>query len=336
MDKVNIIAGDLSGGGGEKWVRKFYEKNHEKFQIQLLLLGEEKEKEFNEVYVYPSRKRFKRRIFKTLWSLIKIVRNSKGQKWILASGLFNIITIPLIKSFGSPKKIIIRETNLPLFYNKHLKNFYSLLNLSDYVIAQSIEMKNQLIQLGVWAEKILIIHNPIEENRTISITKPVFSNIKLAYIGRYSHQKGIDRIVKAIDDGRLSLYSSLFFYGSGDIKIESNHKVKDLGWKSHINFEDFDILLFPSRWEGLPNIIIETISSGKPIITSKWQGGYEELRKYSNLFFLKDGWDGNIDDTIWEIINGFDETKYIENSRKVNLEFDEKKIYLQWIQILSD
>lgn len=336
MNKVNIIAGDISGGGGEKWVRKFYEKNYQEFSTQLYLLGEKKELQFEEKYVYPSTKRFKKRIFKTLYALLKIVRDSRNQKWILASGLFNVITIPIVKLFGSPQLIIVRETNLPLFFNKYLKILYPLLNLANFVIAQSYEMKMQLIQVGVRAEKIRIIYNPIEKNRTVAITEPTLSNVKLAYIGRYCYQKGTDRIISAIDDGRLSSYSSLFFYGSGDIKIESNNKIKDLGWKSHINFEDFDILLFPSRWEGLPNIILETISSGKPIITSKWRGGYEELKHYSNLFFLKDGWNGNINDAIDQVINRFNKNEYIENSKKINLEFDENKIYSQWIQILND
>ena len=60
--KTIIIGGDLTGGGGEKWIRRFYEVNKHNLNIDIVLFGEPKERIFNEIYLYPFQKKFKKRI----------------------------------------------------------------------------------------------------------------------------------------------------------------------------------------------------------------------------------------------------------------------------------
>lgn len=334
--KVNIVAGDIVGGGGEKWVRKFYEANRSNFQIRILLFGRSREFIFDEIYIYPSQRRFKKRIFKTILKFFWLVCNSRGQNWILASGMFNILTIPIIVFFGSPNKVIVRETNLPAQYNNKLKYFYRILNLANKVIAQSIEMERQLLMLGVKAKMIKIIHNPIDFESTVLEKNQDLSELRLAYIGRYTYQKGTDRILRAISENRLTKYSIINFFGSGDIEIESNEKIIDHGWNSSINWDEFDILLFPSRWEGMPNIILEAIANGKPVIAAKWKGGYEELSGFSNIYFLESGWNESIDKVIDDILDSFDKSRAYKNMKELNLRFNSVSIYKKWGQLLKE
>ena len=321
--KTIIIGGDLTGGGGEKWIRRFYEVNKDNLNIDIVLFGEPKERIFKEIYLYPYQKKFKKRIIPTLYSFFHYVKSEKNQNWILASGLFNIITVWIIRFFGRPNRIIVRETNLPIYYNPRLKHLYKLLNFSDSVVAQSEEMRDQLIKVGVNRSKILIISNPVEVRPPKPIKKSIPLKPRLGYIGRYTHQKGTDRILKAINEGRLTNFSKLSFFGKGDIKIHSTNNIFDLGWQSKIDFEDFDILLFPSRWEGMPNIIIEAISHYKPIIAYKWEGGFYELKDYHNISLLQQGWKGNIDLTIKKIVKNYDSAKLMASREKLFKNFNQ-------------
>lgn len=333
--KTNIIGGDLTGGGGEKWIRKFYEYNKNFINLDIILFGVIQELLYEEKYIYPSNKNFKQRAFSTLYSFIKYVFKSKNQNWLLASGVFNLLTISLIKFLGKPNKIIVRETNLPLYYKKHLRHFYRILNLADIVVAQSLDMKKQLIRVGVHNNKIIIINNPVDNKISVISKKEISDRPSMAFIGRFTFQKGVDRIILAIKEKRLTLFSKLFFYGKGDLEIPNLKRVYNQGWKSKINFDSFDILLFPSRWEGMPNIIIEAIMHGKPIIANKWEGGYDELKEFPNIYILKGNWEENIDPIVERIIKDYNNINFELILNNLENKFNQKDIYNKWQQLLK-
>ncbi len=78
-----------------------------------------------------------------------------------------------------------------------------------------------------------------------------------------------------------------------------------LGFKANVYpyLKKSDLLINPSYFEGFPNVVIEALSCGVPVICSKSHGGIKEIlknEKYGDLFE-----NGNTEDLMNKIINFF-------------------------------
>ncbi len=109
------------------------------------------------------------------------------------------------------------------------------------------------------------------------------------YVGRLSQEKGILTMLKAFEGTDFSL----IIIGEGDLRnevirySEENKNIKYLGFKSKneiINFmKKSKALIFPSEWyEGFPMVLVESLSTGTPIITSNI-GSQAEIVKDKHL-----------------------------------------------------
>lgn len=108
------------------------------------------------------------------------------------------------------------------------------------------------------------------------------------YIGRMIKLKGIDVLLKAFQlIARVNHSSVLLLVGSGPMEIELKDMSVDLNLSPRVIFtgyrrdvekilEIIDVFILPSWWEGLPNVLLEAMSHGKPVIASN-VGGVKEL-----------------------------------------------------------
>jgi glycosyltransferase involved in cell wall biosynthesis len=142
----------------------------------------------------------------------------------------------------------------------------------------------------------LQINNGIEYSPTLIFSSKKISKQHFCFIGRISKQKGIDLILGALlkrkDDIDFTIIGNI-----ENLKIYEKQKIqrikKETKIKLHLEnyqkissetFSRFSALIIPSRFEGLPYILLEAINHGIPIITSDCDGIYEVTKK-SNLVF---------------------------------------------------
>lgn len=85
------------------------------------------------------------------------------------------------------------------------------------------------------------------------------NNVKLLFIGSKDNQKYYEYLVKLVND--LNLNRKVYFLGHR----EDIPQIMSL----------LDIIVLPSSLEGLPRIIIEAMSSGKPVVASDIAGNRE-------------------------------------------------------------
>lgn len=111
----------------------------------------------------------------------------------------------------------------------------------------------------------------------------------LVCIGRLHHQKGIDWLLQAAADllSRLPDHD-LLIVGDGpdrtaltrlaESPAESN-RIHLVGWQPNVCgiLAACDALLLPSRWEGMPNVLIEAMASGLPVVATKVEGVQQVL-----------------------------------------------------------
>ena len=104
------------------------------------------------------------------------------------------------------------------------------------------------------------------------------ATLKLLCVGRLEPQKGIDRLLEALAPVARSLDFRLLVVGEGQQRAELMALRDRLGLGSRVHFlgasawhaagRQADLLLFPSRYEGMPLVPMEGVLAGCPVVLS--------------------------------------------------------------------
>jgi starch synthase (maltosyl-transferring) len=111
----------------------------------------------------------------------------------------------------------------------------------------------------------------------------------LLFVGRMEHQKGIDQlmlhaesILKQLPHHRLVLIGDGSWAPRWQAFSESSclaHRMEWLGHRSDVSdwMAKSELLLLPTRYEGMPNVVLEAMAHGLPIAVMRVQGIAEAL-----------------------------------------------------------
>ena len=168
----------------------------------------------------------------------------------------------------------------------------------DLVICQSYDMQHDLIaNFNLPVAKTAVINNPIDLSRIrTSINSGLHDNhnatnypdvIRLVAAGRLTYQKGFDLLIKAIamcGDDRFELV----ILGDGELREQLYLLATECGVLNKIKFAGFqrnpypffaqaDAFVLSSRFEGFPNVVLEALACGTPVIATPAPGGVREI-----------------------------------------------------------
>ena len=183
---------------------------------------------------------------------------------------------------------------------------------------------------------VRIIPNYIVLNNWVPSFKVSKEKKALIYIGRFSEQKNLISLSKALKNTNLKLI--LVGDGEGnekktlekslsdnkvDYKIFKRTNQKNL--KKIINLADAFIL--PSSYEGNPKILIEMMNYKVPIIATKVPG-IDNLVDNTNCLLIPDATENNIRKSILKFykLNNEKKKSLIQNAYKISLNYCLKKI----------
>lgn len=133
-------------------------------------------------------------------------------------------------------------------------------------------------------KKIKVIPNGVDISQYHMLKKSYKKKkIVISYIGRISPEKGPDIFINAIEKIHKKYPNCKFaLAGNGPSLDECKRQINLLGLSNickipgNINTYEYlkktDILIVPSRIDGRPNIILEAMASGVPVIASKTGG----------------------------------------------------------------
>jgi len=123
--------------------------------------------------------------------------------------------------------------------------------------------------------------NPPSADRSTLNLAPAAA--KLVFIGRLEPQKGLDLLLDAIARLPTEKRLSLAVLGAGPDRQQSEQQAERLGIANLVRFLGWrpnpaewiaaaDALALPSRWEGMPNVVLEAMAMGKPVIATNVEG----------------------------------------------------------------
>jgi glycosyltransferase involved in cell wall biosynthesis len=168
----------------------------------------------------------------------------------------------------------------------------------DRVIAVSQETREAVLRCGVPEAKVVVIHNAIVVKRYDPATVPK-GTIRARWqipegarvvgcVGRLSAEKGQRDLLAAANQIRDSHADVWFvFVGDGPDRADLERLVADLGlanrtvFTGHLEdvrpvYQDIDLLALTSHTEGFPNVVLEALCMGRPVLATD-VGGVREI-----------------------------------------------------------
>jgi len=223
--------------------------------------------------------------------------------------------------------------------------------LTDYIIAYSPILISEWY-LTPYRYKILIAHEHFLDFTTFTVTTPFPDRPPLiGYIGRLSAEKGVQHFVQTLP-AILSEQQDLrvLIGGDGQLKesIETTLDAEKItarvdlpGWISHDDLpkylDQLRLLVLPSYTEGLPNIMLEAMACGTPVLATPVGAIPDVIRDGETGFIMEDNSPECIARNVMRALSDPDLEGVADRGRRfVEGEFTFEKAVERWRGILQD
>lgn len=203
-------------------------------------------------------------------------------------------------------RIIVRSNSSPTGWNKNfIKNliFKFFLKRASSIIVNSLEFKNELKKK--FEANAIVIYNPLNKNEILKKSKEYVNfnffkskkYLKIINIARFTDQKDHLTIIKAFNEINKKIDSRLLLMGYGQNqrliinlikKYKLNKKIKILPYQDNPfkYLKMSDVFVLSSLYEGLPNVLLESLTLKKFIISSNCKTGPAEILKKGKFGLL--------------------------------------------------
>ncbi len=241
------------------------------------------------------------RVRANIFRLFNVLRHMKPDIVVSTMAHLNFAVLAL-RPFFPGTKFIVREAVTPSFlFASHprkrpiLKGLYHLLYpLADVVLSPSALIQQEFESLlGLRLSSHRLLYNPVDSRKlrpAILPERSAYERQQTHFVcaGRLHSQKGFDRLIDSLAGQVMPQGWKLSIMGEGPEHDDLERRIVKAGLESRISLAGFaqqpwpvmaaaDCFLLPSRWEGLPNAVLEALACGTPVIASAEAGGIDEI-----------------------------------------------------------
>ena len=255
--------------------------------------------------------------------------------WMLPSS----VTIDKWKSRSDPLAIIpVLFQNIG-FHISDIIIVYSPLLIKDWALEK-------------YSRKIKIAHEHFIDFSTFRMTRQLSERANMiGYIGRMNFEKGFENFLDSIppileSDNNMKI----LIVGDGPLKhmilkkiskaqMENNVIIKN--WIPHDDlpsvYNNLKLLIIPSHTEGLPNVLLEAMACGTPVLATPVGAIPDIIKDGETGFIMKDNSPVCIAENIIRVIEYQNLEKIAINAKKmVEIEFTLESTVKQWKRIFKE
>jgi glycosyltransferase involved in cell wall biosynthesis len=362
MAKVALFISSLEGGGAERVMvtlaNQFAEQGH---QVDFLLE--------NKIGIYLSEVSAKvnlidfrkRRMMQCLAPLAHYLRVERPVGILSSLPAPNMLSIMAARLVRTDARVVVREANTPSMRMQGVispkDRMIEWLNMklwypdADWVVAVSKGVQRDMQRFArIPKEHIVLIYNPAYTTRLLylrdqPVDHPWFAPNQppvVLGVGRFYPEKGFATLLKAFALVRASRIARLVLLGEGPLRTQLEALAHELGIADDVCMPGFvenpfaymrraAVFVLPSEYEGLPNVLIQAMACGCPVVSTNCPSGPEDILdngKYGHLVPVGD-WEA-MAKAILRVLDGDAPTAPEEWLRQ----FHEEEVARQYLQLL--
>ncbi len=287
--KVYFILSHLGAGGSERvfWILAQY-FNKSNYEVSLVLL-DSRDPFFSTALEHVNIINLNSiKASHSIFKLIKLIKTEKPFAVFTTGGHINTL-LALVSLFVEIPLLIGRESNVmdvmtklggikEKFWDLFVPITYKRFNIA---VCQSVEIKHSLAShYHITKSKLVVIPNPVLP-ANIGKNKILIEGNKLIIVARLAVEKGILRFLKIMQ--KLPSDYTLTIAGEGPLKnkilkeieiLKISNRVKLVGVVKNIDelIASHDLMVLPSITEGFPNVVLESLAIGIPVVAFRVSG----------------------------------------------------------------
>ena len=306
--KIAILAHSMAGGGAERFISHLLNNLKDDFEIHLIIFQKVVQYELpeNQIVKFINETDFKLSNLRNLLSIPSI--SYKLKAYCRENNIQLVISFLnrpnfaacLAKRFGLKAKVLISErTFTPNYYignslnGKIAKLLISrLYPLADAILPNSHGTRDALRNHYKVENNYIVIKNMVDlddlrRQQQEEVEDARFDKFTFVHLGSFSYMKGHRLLIEAFAELKAD-DAQLLLIGKGNLLEEIKQRVASLGIEDKVLFlghqsnpfkylSRSDCFVLASDFEGFPNVLIEAMACGLPIISTDCQTGPREL-----------------------------------------------------------
>jgi len=226
-----------------------------------------------------------------------------------------------------------------------------IINRASTLTAVANSVRNELMKVYKVNSLIHVLENGVDAKKYFPISYRKNIEKYILFVGRLTYRKGVYDLIESFS--RLSKTDSLKLYivGDGPIKKDLETLVRRMGLIGSVEFkgvvigekllklyQNAELFVVPSYYEGLPTVLLEAMACGIPVIATQISGNTDVIANNRNGLLIPSGNPEIMANTIQKVLldDSLRSKLGLEARATILKRFDWDIIYSKFLSLYND